>query len=121
MDTQKKYKQNHPELIKEIANRYARKIAKKVAEERVELAKLYNNECFICFKPYAKLFVFHHLWYNKLKYNRKGYNARAVVEEVRKNPKQFLLTCRACHADLEFYKRRPKSNKRLNKAIMMSI
>ncbi len=73
-----------------------------------KLARKFKSRCYVCHKPFGKGFVFHHKWYDgtepDYKLDQNKYFDH-VFEQIRKNPKQFLLLCGVHHYFVEWAKR----------------
>ena len=80
---------------------------KQLLEEKKRLATLpsFKSRCFICWKKFKKGFSFHHTWYdgNEPDYKSTKYFPY-VFNQIRKNPRQFLLLCKAHHYFVEWGK-----------------
>ena len=73
------------------------------------LARLFKSRCFICHKPFGKGFAFHHKWYDGGEPEYKLYNMlywNYVFNQIRTNPKQFRLLCKAHHYLIDRYLKR---------------
>jgi len=95
-------------------------------KEREELRniskELYDNRCFVCHKKRGKGFLFHHLFYTRgqYTYRDKGYH-KNLINDIRSNPKQFLLLCKKHHFVIETMKKYSyETFIRLSLAILLS-
>ena len=78
-------------------------------KRKVSSLSRFKNRCYVCWKKFGKYFTFHHLWYVEGEPYHADYQDNtdyqlAVLPYVRKNPKQFLLLCRAHHKYVEWGK-----------------
>ncbi len=74
----------------------------KFEKRRVARLKPFRNRCFVCWKPFGKFFNFHHLEYDTPSVISSDYKDNTkyqldILPFVVKNPKQFMLTCKAHH------------------------
>lgn len=89
-----------------------------------QLARLYNNECFVTKEKFKeKGFVIHHLWYIKNDVVRKNYPKgnngtnqyyKDLEPLVRRQPYRFILIKNGIHTRIDHYKRGLSRMKREN-------
>jgi hypothetical protein len=71
--------------------------------------KYFKNRCYVCHRPLAKYFVFHHRYYVDGEPVYSNYNNSldyqlALLPFIEKNPEQFYLLCKKHHKLVEWLK-----------------
>lgn len=77
------------------------------------MAKKFKSRCFICHKKFGKGFAFHHKWYDGCEpdYRNKDAYWSYVADQIRKNPGQFRLLCKAHHYLIDRYLKKMSDSK----------
>lgn len=92
---------------------YDRKRASEIYEDfkirRIEVFKLFNNECFLCGKTAKVGFHLHHTEYHPVESNYPRHSKSMYVRlkrlnEAEKNPNRFVLLCPIHHKLIEIIK-----------------
>lgn len=78
--------------------------------KRLQIAKRYNSECYVCKKKFGKQFIFHHKKYYSTEKTYKDFNNNNryqfyILPIIEKRPLDFELLCFKHHYAVERLKR----------------